>query len=70
MIRFVRLPMANHRVGFTLGSYIRFGSLDFLCIGVDYDLVLLSPSVDIDAISKALSSFHLYTDEGQSLEND
>jgi hypothetical protein len=33
-------------------------------------LVLLPPSVDIDAIYKALSSLHLYTDEGQALEGD
>jgi hypothetical protein len=33
--------MADHRVRFTLGSHIRFGSLDFLYMGVDHDLVLL-----------------------------
>jgi hypothetical protein len=33
-------------------------------MGVDYDLVLLPPSIDIDAISEALSSLHLGTDEG------
>jgi hypothetical protein len=37
---------------------------------VDYDLVLLPPSVDIDAISKALSNLRLGIDEGQALEND
>jgi hypothetical protein len=37
---------------------------------VDYDLVLLPPSVDIDTISKAMSSLHLYTDEGQALDGD
>jgi hypothetical protein len=37
---------------------------------VDYDLVLLSPSVDIDAISEALSNLYLVMDEGQALEND
>jgi hypothetical protein len=58
--------MADHRIRFTLGSHILFGSLDFLSTGVDYDLVLLPPSVDIDAISKALSSLRLYTDEGQA----
>jgi hypothetical protein len=62
--------MANHRVRFTLGSHIRFWSLDFLCTGVGYDLVLLSPYVDIDAISKAMSSHRLYTDEGQAPEDD
>jgi hypothetical protein len=40
-IRFVRLRMADHRVRFTLGSHIWFGSLDFLYIGVGNDLVLL-----------------------------
>jgi hypothetical protein len=33
--------MADHCIRFTLGSHIRFGSLDFLCMGVDHDLVLL-----------------------------
>jgi hypothetical protein len=62
--------MADHRVRFILGSHIRFGSLDFLYTGVDYDLVLLPPSVDIDAISEALSSLRLYIDEGQAPESD
>jgi hypothetical protein len=43
--------MADHRVRFTLGSHIRFGSLDFLCMGVDHDLVLLHPSVPVDLAS-------------------
>jgi hypothetical protein len=58
------------RIRFALGSHIQFGSLDFLCIGVDYDLVLLPPSVDIDVIYEALSSLRLYTDEGQAPEGD
>jgi hypothetical protein len=62
--------MATPRIRFTLGSHIWFSSLDFLCTGVDYDLVLLPPADDIDAISEALSSLHLYTDEGQAPEND
>jgi hypothetical protein len=33
-------------------------------------LVLLPPSVDIDAISKALSSLRLYNDEGKAPEGD
>jgi hypothetical protein len=37
---------------------------------VDYDLVLLPPSVDIDAIFEALSNLRLCADEGQTLEND
>jgi hypothetical protein len=37
--------MADHRICFTLGSYIWFGSLDFLCTGVDHDLILLPPSM-------------------------
>jgi hypothetical protein len=51
MIRFVRLRMADHRVRFTLDSHIRFGSLDFLCMGVHHDLVLLPPSVPLDSAS-------------------
>jgi hypothetical protein len=62
--------MANPCIHFTLGSHIRFGNLDFLCTGVDYDLVLLSSSVDINAISEALSSLRLCNDEGQDLESD
>jgi hypothetical protein len=62
--------MANPHIRFTLGSHIRFDDLDFLCTGVDYDLVLLPPSVDIDAIFEALSNLCLCTDEGQALEND
>jgi hypothetical protein len=62
--------MAIPHIRFALGSHIRFGSLDFLCTGVDYDLVLLPPFVDIDAISKALSSIRLYIDEGQAPEGD
>jgi hypothetical protein len=37
--------MVDHHIHFTLGSHIRFGSLDFLCMGVDHDLVLLPPSM-------------------------
>jgi hypothetical protein len=62
--------MANPAICFTLGSHVRFGNLDFLYTGVDYDLVLLPPFVDIDAISEALSNLCLGTDEGQALEND
>jgi hypothetical protein len=62
--------MANPRIWFTLGSHVRFGNLDFICTGVDYDLVLLPPAIDIDAISEALSNLRLGTDEGQALEND
>jgi hypothetical protein len=57
-------------IRFALGSHIRFGSLDFLCTGVDYDLVLLSPSVNTNAISEALSSLRLYIDVGQALEGN
>jgi hypothetical protein len=56
--------MANPNIHFTLGSHVRFGNLDFICTGVDYDLVLLPPSVDIDAIFEALSSLCLGRDEG------
>jgi hypothetical protein len=59
MIRFVRLRMANHRVRFTLGSHIRFGSLDFLCTGVDHDLVLLHPSMPVDSTSPLGSDEHV-----------
>jgi hypothetical protein len=62
--------MANPRIRFTLGSHVWFGNLDFICTGVDYDLVLLPPDVNVDAISKALSGLCLVTDEGQALEND
>jgi hypothetical protein len=62
--------MANPDIRFTLGSHVQFGNLDSLCMGVDYDLVLLPPSVNIDAISEALSNLRLGTDEGQALEND
>jgi hypothetical protein len=43
--------MADHHIYFTLGSYIWFGSLDFLCMGVDHDLVLLPPSMLVDPAS-------------------
>jgi hypothetical protein len=45
--------MVNPCIRFTLGSHVWFGNLDFLCTGVDYDLVLLPHSVNINAISKA-----------------
>jgi hypothetical protein len=61
--------MVNPCIHFALGSHVRFGNLDFICTGVDYDLVL-PPNVDIDAISKALSNLHLGTDEGQTPKND
>jgi hypothetical protein len=61
---------ANPRIRFTLGSHVRFGNLDFLCTGVDYDLVLLPPSIDVDTISEDLSSLRLCNNEGQALEND
>jgi hypothetical protein len=50
-IHFTRLWMANHHIRFTLGSHIQFGSLDFLCMGVDHDLVLLPLSVPVDPVS-------------------
>jgi hypothetical protein len=56
--------MANPRIHFTLGSHVWFGNLDFLYMGVDYDLVLLPPSINIDAISEALSNLRLGTSEG------
>jgi hypothetical protein len=62
--------MAQPRIRFALGSHVRFENLDFICTGVDYDLVLLPPNVDVDAISKALSSLRLVTNEGQVLKND
>jgi hypothetical protein len=62
--------MATPRIHFTLGSHVRFLSLDFLCTGVDYGLVLLPPFIDIDAISEALSNLRQCTDEGQALESD
>jgi hypothetical protein len=62
--------MANPSIRFALGSHVRFGNLDFLCTVVDYDFVLLPPSIDIDAISEALSNLRLGTGEGQVLEND
>jgi hypothetical protein len=43
--------MDDHRVRFTIGSHIRFGSLYFLCMGVDHDLVLLPPFVPVDPAS-------------------
>jgi hypothetical protein len=58
MIRFVRLRMVDHHVRFTLGSHIQFGSLDFLCMGVDHDLVLLPPSVPVDHASLPGSDEH------------
>jgi hypothetical protein len=51
--------MADHHVHFTLGSHIWFGSLDFLCTGVDHDLVLLPPSVSIDRASFPGSDEHV-----------
>jgi hypothetical protein len=33
--------MANPRIRFALGSHVQFENLDFICTGVDYDLVLL-----------------------------
>jgi hypothetical protein len=58
--------MANPRIRFNLGSHVRFGNLDFICTGVDYELVLLPPNIDINAISEALSNLHLGTNEGQA----
>jgi hypothetical protein len=43
--------MADHGVCFTLCSHIRFGSLDFLYMGVDHNLVPLPPSVPVDLAS-------------------
>jgi hypothetical protein len=58
--------MANPRIRFALGSHVWFGNLDFIYTGVDYDLVLLPPNIDINAISEALSNLCLGTDEGQA----
>jgi hypothetical protein len=60
--------MANPRIRFTLGSHVRFSNLYFIYTGVDYDLVLLPLSVDINAISEALSNLCLGMNEGQALE--
>jgi hypothetical protein len=57
--------MANSRIRFALGCHVRFGNLDFICMGVDYDLVLLPPDVGVDAISEALSNLCLGMGEGQ-----
>jgi hypothetical protein len=62
--------MANPCIRFTLGSHVWFGNLDFLCTGVDYDLVLFPHSINISAISEALSNLRLGTGEGQALKND
>jgi hypothetical protein len=62
--------MANPRIRFALSSHVWFRNLDFIYTGVDYDLVLLPPNVDIDAISEALSNLRLGTNEGQAPEND
>jgi hypothetical protein len=62
--------MANPRIRFTLGSHVQFSNLYFICMEVDYNLVLLPPFVDIDAISEALSNLRLGMNEGQALEND
>jgi hypothetical protein len=62
--------MANPRIHFALGSHVWFENLDFICIGVDYDLVLLPYDVVIDAISEALSNLCLCTGEGQAPEGD
>jgi hypothetical protein len=56
--------MVNPSIRFTLGSHVWLGNLDFICTGVDYDLVLLPLSVDIDAISEALSNLRLGMDQG------
>jgi hypothetical protein len=62
--------MDNPRIRFDLGSYVWFGNLNFICIVVDYDLVLLSPDVDVDAILEALSNLCLGMGEGQAPESD
>jgi hypothetical protein len=62
--------MANPRIRFTLASDVWFGNLDFLYTVVDYDLVLLPLSIDINAISEALSNLRLGMDKGQALKND
>jgi hypothetical protein len=43
--------MADHCILFTLGSHIRFRSLDFHYMGVDHNLVPLPPSVPVDYAS-------------------
>jgi hypothetical protein len=51
--------MADNHVRFTLGSHILFGSLDFLYMGVDHNLVLLSPSMLVDRASFSGSDEHV-----------
>ena len=64
--------MASHRIHFTLGSHIRFGSLDFLCTGVEYDLVLLPPSVPVDraAGTEELTMLHPFGPAGPPSDVD
>jgi hypothetical protein len=62
--------MADHRVRFTLGSHIRSGSLDFLCIGVDHDLVQLPPSVLIDHASLLSFNKHVGDLDPTSVEGE
>jgi hypothetical protein len=59
MIHFVSPQMADHRVCFTMGSHILFESLDFLCMGVNHDLVLLPPSMLVDQACLLGSNKHV-----------
>jgi hypothetical protein len=73
--------MADHHIRFTLGSHIRFGSLDFLCMGVDHgldptgvegDCVLPSPAeslsspTNVDSISESMVGFCLHANKAQA----
>jgi hypothetical protein len=62
--------MADHHVHFTLGSHVWFGSLDFLYMGVDHDLVLVSPFVPVDWASFLGSNEHVGDLDPTSVEGE
>jgi hypothetical protein len=62
--------MADHHVRLALGSHIQFGSLDFLCTGVDHDLVLLPPSMPNNLASSLGSDEHIRNLDSTGVEGE
>jgi hypothetical protein len=56
-------PMAENDINFALGSYICFGSLEFIVVGEGYDLDLLPPTGEPASFFEPMTNLRLCSDE-------
>jgi hypothetical protein len=55
--------MTESDINFALGSYIWFGSLEFVIVGEGYDLDLLPPTGELASFSEPMTNLRLHSDE-------